>query len=151
MPELPPLTLHHIGFVVAAIVPAMEGFLHSLNASWDRRIFEDPRQRVKVAFLSTRAGEPQIELVEPVGDHSPVRRFLEKGGGLHHFCYETDSLEAEFEAFRSRGAILVQRPVPAVAFEGRRIAWVLTREKLLVELLEKTLTRAAIPEKLEKP
>jgi len=137
MPELRPLSLHHIGFVVAEIAPAMEGFLRSLNATWDGKIFEDPLQRVKIAFLATRAGDPQIELVEAAGENSPVRRFLlEKGGGLHHFCYETDHIEAELQAFRSRGAILVRRPVPAVAFDARRIAWVLTRENLLVELLE---------------
>jgi methylmalonyl-CoA/ethylmalonyl-CoA epimerase len=140
MHELQPPALHHIGFVVPSILPAMEGFLHSLNASWDRQIFEDPLQRVKVAFLTIRPGEPQIELVEPVGDKSPVRKFLvEKGGGLHHFCYETDNLEVTLETFRARRAILVRHARPAVAFNGRRIAWVLTREHLLVELLEKAL------------
>jgi methylmalonyl-CoA/ethylmalonyl-CoA epimerase len=143
MHDQQPLTLHHIGFVVADIPAAMDGFLHSLNASWDERIFEDPLQKVKVAFLSTRPGEPQIELVEPASDRSPVRKFLvEKGGGLHHFCYQTNDLEAELKAFRSRRGILVQHPRPAVAFDGRRIAWVLTRENLLVELLE---TAAAVP------
>jgi methylmalonyl-CoA/ethylmalonyl-CoA epimerase len=135
----PPVTLHHVGFVVAAIAPAMEGFLRSLNATWDQRVFEDPLQRVKVAFLSVRPSEPLIELVEPVGEGSPVQKFLqEKGGGLHHFCYTTDSLDGELQAFRSRRATLVKRPMPAVAFDGRRIAWVLTRENLLVELLETT-------------
>ncbi|MGA3189139.1 MAG: VOC family protein [Bryobacteraceae bacterium] len=132
---MPDLELHHVGFVVASIEPAMEGFLRSLNASWDQAIFEDPLQKVKVAFL-TRPGEPQIELVEPVGASSPVRKFLEKGGGLHHFCYQTPDLESELKNFRSRGAILVRHARPAVAFDGRRIAWVLTRERLLVELLE---------------
>lgn len=145
MHELRPLALHHVGFVVAAIVPAMEGFLSSLNATWNQQIFEDPLQKVKVAFLSTRPGEPQIELVEPVGDKSPVGRFLhEKGGGLHHVCYETNSLEAELQAFRLRRAILARPPMPAVAFDGRRIAWVLTREHLLVELLETVADGAAL-------
>lgn len=140
MPDLGSPALHHVGFVVADIARSMGGFLRSLNGSWDEQIFEDPHQRVKVAFLSTRPGEPQIELVEPVGDNSPVRTFLqEKGGGLHHFCYQTDDLGAEIKVFRSRGAILVRPPLPAVAFRGRRIAWVLTRELLLVELLEATL------------
>ena len=136
--------MHHIGYVVPAIVPAMEGFLRSLNATWDQQIFEDPLQSVKVAFLSIRPNEPQIELVEPVGDRSPVQKFLqEKGGGLHHFCYETESLEAEVQAFRSRRAMLVKRPLPAVAFGGRRIAWVLTQENLLVELLERRIAGPA--------
>jgi methylmalonyl-CoA/ethylmalonyl-CoA epimerase len=139
MHEPRPLSLHHVGFVVAAIAPAIEGFLRSLNASWDQRIFEDPLQKVKVAFLTTKPGDPQIELVEPAGDSSPVRTFLhERGGGLHHFCYETDHLETELKAFRSRRGLLVRPPMPAVAFGGRRIAWLVTRESLLVELLETT-------------
>jgi methylmalonyl-CoA/ethylmalonyl-CoA epimerase len=147
MHELQPPTLHHVGFVVAAIAPAMEGFLRSLNGSWNERVFEDPLQSVRVAFLTTRPGEPQIELVEPVGDTSPVRKFLlERGGGLHHLCYETDNLEAEMKAFRSRRALGVKRPMPAVAFDGRRIAWVVTRENLLVELLERRLAEPAAPE-----
>ena len=132
------LTLHHIGFVVAAIPPAMEGFLRSLNATWDQQIFDDPIQKVRVAFLARNASEPQIELVEPATEDSPVRKFLaEKGGGLHHFCYEADDLEAELRSFRLRRAVLVRHPRPAVAFQGRRIAWVLTQENLLVELLER--------------
>jgi hypothetical protein len=38
---------------------------------------------------------------------------------------------------RRDGALLAKRPKPAVAFGGRLIAWVLTPEKLLVELLQK--------------
>jgi len=94
---------------------------------------------VKVTFLSSRPGEPLLELVQPVGEKSPVRKFLtEKGGGLHHLCYETESLETELQQMLSRRAMLVRRPQPAVAFDGRRIAWLLTQENLLVELLEKT-------------
>jgi|SRR5271157_1104021 len=141
MPDLQRPVLHHIGFVVEAIALTMEGFLRSLNASWDQRVFEDPLQKVKVAFLTTRPGEPQIELVEPVGDDSPVRKFLrDRGGGLHHICYETADLGAELQTMRSRRAMVVKRPMPAVAFGGRRIAWVLTRENLLVELLEASIS-----------
>ena len=132
-----PLRLHHVGFVVANIETAMPGFLRSLAAEWDGQVFHDPLQKVRVAFLATRSQDPAIELVEPAGDGSPVLRFLqERGGGLHHVCYEVADLEEELAAFRSRGALIAKRPLPAVAFGGRRIAWVITSEKLLVELLE---------------
>jgi methylmalonyl-CoA/ethylmalonyl-CoA epimerase len=129
--------LHHMGFVVADIATAMPAFVHSMAAEWDGKIFEDPLQKAKVAFLTTRAGDAQIELVQPLGETSPVQRFLqERGGGMHHLCYEVADLEAELAAFRSRGASIASRPKPAVAFGGRRIAWVVTSEKFLVELLE---------------
>jgi methylmalonyl-CoA/ethylmalonyl-CoA epimerase len=129
--------MHHVGFVVADIETSMAGFMRSLGGSWDGQIFHDPQQRVRVAFLSGLAGSPQIELVTPEGPGSPVAKFLEqRGGGLHHVCYEANDLEAELATMRSLGALIVRRPVPAVAFQARRIAWVLTPEKLLIELLE---------------
>lgn len=131
------MRLHHLGFVVADIATAMPGFLRSLGATWDAQIFADPHQKVKVAFLTIRPGDALVELVEPDGSDSPVLRFLnEKGGGLHHACYEVRDVEQELVDFRSRGSLIVKRPKPAVAFQGRRIAWLLTPEKFLVELLE---------------
>ncbi len=62
------LRLHHMGFVVADIATAMPAFVHSMAAEWDGKIFEDPLQKAKVAFLTTRAGDAQIELVQPLGE-----------------------------------------------------------------------------------
>lgn len=131
--------MHHVGYVVADIESAAKGFVQSLHATWDGRIFADPNQKVKVTFLSTGAQETQIELVEPNAPDAPVRKFLdERGGGLHHVCYETADLDSALAEMRSQGGLVAKRPKPAVAFEGRRIGWVLTAEKLLVELLEST-------------
>jgi methylmalonyl-CoA/ethylmalonyl-CoA epimerase len=135
-----PLRIHHVGYVVASIAEAMPGFVRSLQSEWDGRVIEDPLQKVKVAFLTTRLEDAQVELVEPAATDSPVLRFLaEKGGGLHHVCYEVADLEGQLIEMRSRGAVIAKRPKPAVAFNGRRIAWVVTAEKLLVELLEETV------------
>ena len=81
-----------------------------------------------------RPGDAQIELVQPNADDSPVTRFLrEKGGGFHHICYEVADLEERMAEMKSRGAMIAKRPKPAVAFQGRRIAWMLTAEKLLIQ------------------
>ncbi len=130
--------LHHIGFVVAGLDPAIAGFTRSVAAEWDGRTWEDPQQGVRVAFLATGGSPVQIELVAPLGEASPVAQFLERGGGLHHLCYEVADLEASIADMHALGNLLVRPPAPAVAFEGRRIAWLMTREKLLIELLEKS-------------
>jgi methylmalonyl-CoA/ethylmalonyl-CoA epimerase len=130
--------LHHIGYVVESIERAMPGFLRNLRARWDGQIFRDPYQKVRVAFLSTDSLDAQIELVEPAADDSPVCKFLrDRGGGLHHCCYEVENLDECISTMRREGALLTKRPKPAVAFGGRSIAWLLTPERLLVELLEK--------------
>lgn len=136
-PEEISLALHHIGFVVAEIQSSIQAFRVSLGAAWNGAVYEDPKQKVKVAFLTTAPSQGQIELIEPARDDSPVTKFLrERGGGLHHLCYEVQDLDRALFAFKSRGAVIAKRPVPAVAFDGRRIAWIVTAEKLLIELLE---------------
>jgi methylmalonyl-CoA/ethylmalonyl-CoA epimerase len=96
-------------------------------------------QGARVSFLTGGAGEPQLELIEPTGASSPVAGAAQRGGGLHHLCYEVVSLEKQLESSRAAGAVLVRSPQPAVAFENRRICWVFTRERLLVEYLEATM------------
>ncbi len=124
----------------------MAGFQKALAARWDGCIYEDPHQKAKLAFLSTGPGDALIELVEPAGEESPVTRFLrEKGGGLHHVCYEVADLERGMMEMKSNGSLTAKPPKPAVAFQGRRVAWMLTPGKLLVELLEESPGGGANP------
>ena len=129
--------LHHVGYVVESIERSADGFALALASTWDRRVVHDPVQAVRVSFLEPGAGQPSVELVEPAAADSPVSAFLRRGGGLHHLCYEVGSLEAEIERSRSARAVLVRPPQPAVAFEGRRICWVFTPQRLLIEYLER--------------
>jgi methylmalonyl-CoA/ethylmalonyl-CoA epimerase len=133
--------LHHLGYVVASIEAVGDRFARTIGAVWKGKIIHDPLQVAKVSFI-----EPPnpfcatVELVEPAGENSPVERFLKRGGGLHHLCYEVDDLERHLKLSRSMGSMVVRQPVPAVAFDGRRIAWVFTKDKLLLEFLEATKT-----------
>lgn len=129
--------LHHIGFVVHSISKSAETFALSLGATWDRNIIFDPLQNVRVAFFQGRnQTDPLMELVEPGGPDSPVSRFLKHGGGLHHLCYEVKDLDSHLGFCHLAGTIIIRPPVPAVAFGGRRIAWGVTKNRLLIELLE---------------
>ncbi|MFZ0964872.1 MAG: VOC family protein [Terriglobia bacterium] len=130
--------LHHFGFVVASISSSAEEFAVSMSARWDGQVIHDPLQRVRVAFfVPVDARNPVLELVEPADQVSPVSSFLKKGGGLHHVCYEIDDLESALAAARGCGFAVVAPPKPAVAFNGRRIAWVCSKNRLLMEFLER--------------
>lgn len=131
------LRLHHIGFVVFSIQESAESFAVSLGATWDGNIVFDPLQRVRVTFFQGRnPTDPLIELVEPDGPESPVSRFVERGGGLHHLCYEVKDLDSHLRFCQAVGTKIIRPPVPAVAFRGRRIAWGMTKKRLLMEFLE---------------
>jgi methylmalonyl-CoA/ethylmalonyl-CoA epimerase len=126
-----------VGYVVRSIPTSIDRFITTLGMTWDEKIFYDPIQTVRVTFLEHRAaGQPMVELVEPASSDSQVARFANSGGGLHHLCYEVDDLEAELARVESLGSLVLQSPVPAVAFSGRRIAWICTRDRLLIEYLE---------------
>jgi methylmalonyl-CoA/ethylmalonyl-CoA epimerase len=130
--------LHHLGFVVSSISAVAEEFAASMSARWDGEIIHDPIQRVRVSFFSAvDARNPVFELVEPASEASPVGNFLKKGGGLHHVCYEIDDLESGLREASVVGLVTVADPQPAVAFGGRRIAWVCSKKRLLMELLER--------------
>jgi methylmalonyl-CoA/ethylmalonyl-CoA epimerase len=92
-----------------------------------------------VAFVRIpgQSEEASIELVEPADTDSPVTRFLEGGGGLHHVCFEVDSIEQQLAAGRDQHVLPISQPAPAVAFDGRRICWVYTPDRLLIEYLER--------------
>jgi methylmalonyl-CoA/ethylmalonyl-CoA epimerase len=136
--SVPTGTLHHVGFVVASIQMAAPGFAESIDGQWDGKIIHDPNQAVRVAFVREQSEQGRLlELVEPAGEESPVTGFLKRGGGLHHICYEADDLEKQLDLSRKQGGLITRPPLPAVAFGGRRIAWVYTRHKLLIEYLER--------------
>jgi methylmalonyl-CoA/ethylmalonyl-CoA epimerase len=133
-----PASFHHVGYVVTSIAEVGKDFARSLGAVWDGIIIHDPLQEARVTFMRCGGPEtPAVELVEPAGDKSPLHKVAAKGGGLHHVCYEVESLDAQLAQSRAAGCLVVKNPLPAVAFGGRRIAWVYTRQKLLVEYLER--------------
>jgi methylmalonyl-CoA/ethylmalonyl-CoA epimerase len=134
---VPQGTFHHVGFVVASIQDSAQSFAASLAATWDGEVIHDPNQVVRVSFLHGKhPADPLIELVEPAGEKSPVLSFLQRGGGLHHLCYQVDNLDEQLRHSRAAGGLITRTALPAVAFGGRRIAWVYTKNKLLIEYLE---------------
>jgi|SRR5271154_2679220 len=135
---VPKGSFHHFGFVVPSIQDTVASFAESMVMDWDGETILDSNQKVRVTFLSGKSpADPLVELVEPAGDGSPVLSFLKRGGGLHHVCYVVDSLEKQLQDSRARGALVVRPPLPAAAYGGRRIAWAYTKNRLLVEYLER--------------
>ena len=131
------MKIDHIGIVVRNIAEHYELFLeHLFPRESLGPIIYDPLQKVRVAFIDAPGGK--IELIEPAALDSPVSSLVEKKpAGLYHICLEVDDLDKHLELSRRKKQIVISKPKPAVAFGGRRIAFVMGKDMLLWELLEK--------------
>ncbi len=130
------MKIHHTGVVVRNIQEHFTRYLEPLMRGYlVGPVIHDPLQKVNVAFIEFEQG--CIELVEPASTDSPVQAFATaQAAGFHHICFELDDLDARLGALRETGCVIVSAPKPAVAFGGRRICFVVTRDRLLWELLE---------------
>ncbi len=134
-------SLHHVGYVVTSIAESIDRWRQAVLPIFSSEVFDDAIQRARVIFLDLPPdGAVKLELVEPLGPDSPVSNFNQKGGGLHHLCFEVDDIEQQIGKMKLLKAILIRQPQPAAAFGGRRIAWMRTCDKLLVEYLERSAT-----------
>lgn len=128
---------HHVGYAVADIESYLEDFMRPLFSPVSvSEPVEDPIQRVRVCFVEMQGGTV-IELVAPLGDDSPLKPFIgSKRGGLYHLCYEVQDLDEAIALYRSKRCMPLGKPVPAAAFNGRRILFLMTPQRDLIELLE---------------
>ena len=97
--------LNHVGVATPSIDEAVKVYRDLLGATRITETRALPDQGVYVCFVDLP--NSQIELIEPYGEASPLKNFLEKNpaGGQHHMCYEVPDIhaaKAEFEAMGKR-------------------------------------------------
>jgi methylmalonyl-CoA/ethylmalonyl-CoA epimerase len=130
---MPEPTLHHLGYVVRNIAPAIERFVAE-GATVLIGATVDPIQKVSCALLRLAEGV-DVELVAPLDpDDSPVTGRLRRGGGLDHVCLSVDDVATALATEVDRDAVVVCPPVYAVTFD-RTVAFAHRRSGLLVELM----------------
>jgi hypothetical protein len=129
------MTFHHVGIAVRSIEDSAKWY-QAEGYTLSETIL-DPIQNVSVAFLE-RADSPRLELVQPVDSASPVNNILKKVGvSAYHSCYEVADIQQKIEELELQDFRLMVEPVPAVAFQNRRICFLYHIDNGLIELLEK--------------
>jgi methylmalonyl-CoA/ethylmalonyl-CoA epimerase len=131
------MRFHHVGYAVRDIRAYLNEFLEPLFAPVSvGEPISDAIQQVTVCFVTMRGGTV-IELVEPLGEKSPINSIIGSSrGGIYHLCYEVEDLDEQVRRFRAKRCLALGKPVPAAAFEGRRIVFLMTPERDLIELVE---------------
>jgi methylmalonyl-CoA/ethylmalonyl-CoA epimerase len=131
------LKLHHVGFAVADIEAAGRLYVKRFQYTICSSIIHDPVQTAYVQFLRLPGDQVYLELVAPDSDHSKLAKAVSKGGGLNHLCYSVIRMEEAVLALRASEMAIICEPVLAAAFGGRKVAWLLGRDPLPVELVER--------------
>jgi len=129
------MTLHHVGIIVKDLDSYGDAYAKLLGLVPDSDVIHDPIQKVRARFWRDARGG-LVELIEPTGPDSPAWRESQKGRGLNHLCFETADIDQTVADAVQQGAMLAGTITPAVAFGGRRIAFLYSLELGLIEFLE---------------
>ena len=112
--------LNHVAIAVPDLAAASAIYRDTLGArvSAPQAL---PGHGVTVVFIDT--GNCKIELLEPLGEESPIASFLEKNpsGGMHHLCYEVDDILAARDRLMASGARVLGDGAPKTGAHGKPV------------------------------
>src|SRR5271163_5323308 len=112
--------LNHVAIVVPDLAAASAVYRETLGARVSAPQAE-PDHGVTVVFVELP--NTKIELLEPLGDDSPIAKFLERNpdGGMHHLCYEVEDIIAARDNLKAKGARVLGDGNPKIGAHGRPV------------------------------
>ncbi|WDZ77866.1 methylmalonyl-CoA epimerase [Ensifer adhaerens] len=129
--------VNHIAIAVPDLGVAAESYRSTLGAS----VTEPqalPEHGVTVVFVTL--ANTKVELLEPLGESSPITAFLAKNpsGGMHHICYEVENILAARDALRAAGARVLGDGEPKIGAHGKPVLFLHPKDfqGTLIELEE---------------
>jgi methylmalonyl-CoA/ethylmalonyl-CoA epimerase len=129
------LNLDHVAIAVADLDAAIEGYRSRYGVE---PLYRETVESQGVEEAMIPVGGSFVQLLEPLGDETPVGVFLSKRGeGLHHVAFAVVSIETALEHLAAQGARLVDAE-PRIGGRGARIAFVHPGDLsgTLIELVE---------------
>lgn len=127
---------HHVGYASFSIEREKTLFAF-LGYRMEGVAFKDERQGVAGSFLEGPG--PRLELLENLPGRNTLTPWLDAGIRMYHFAYWVDDLDATLAWTKNRKARTIIPPVPATAFNGQEIAFVMFRNGLMLEFIQRKL------------
>ena len=113
--------IHHLGVAVNDLDEAVATYSRLFNAELEHRAVVT-EQGVEAAAVLVGAG--RVELLAPLGEETPVGRFLaNRGPGMHHVAYEVSDVLTALDSLAAEGAELVDEE-PREGLFGLQVAFV---------------------------
>lgn len=126
--------INHIAIAIPEVEGALSFWRDALGLKVDHTE-EVPSQKAIVTFIPV--GDSEVELVKPTADDTGVAKFLaERGGGMHHLCFEVDNIDEMLVELKAKGVRLINET--ALELPGRKLAFVHPKSTggVLVELYQ---------------
>ena len=127
--------LNHVAIAVRDLAASTALYRDTLGASVSDPL-PQPEHGVTVVFVELP--NTKIELLEPLGEGSPIGKFLERNadGGVHHVCYEVDDILEARDHLRAGGARVLGSGEPRMGAHGKPVLFLHPKDFLgtLVEL-----------------
>jgi len=129
--------LNHVGVATPSIEESWKLYRDVLGVTDITEKKALPAQGVWVSFVNLP--NSQIELIEPLGEDSPIHGFLAKNprGGQHHVCFEVEDIIAARDDMRAKGATILGNGEPRIGAHGVPVIFVHPKDMggVLVELM----------------
>lgn len=112
--------LNHVAIAVRDIAKASAVYRDTLGAEISAKVAQ-PDHGVSTVFITLP--NTKIELLEPLGEKSPINKFLENNpdGGIHHLCYEVPDIIAARDTLKSQGARVLGDGEPKIGAHGKPV------------------------------
>ncbi|WP_380053506.1 methylmalonyl-CoA epimerase [Falsihalocynthiibacter sp. SS001] len=112
--------LNHVAIAVPDLDAAAAQYRDTLGAKVGAPQ-DEPDHGVTVVFIELP--NTKIELLYPLGEASPIERFLEKNpaGGIHHICYEVKDIQAAKKQLETQGARVLGSGEPKIGAHGKPV------------------------------
>ncbi|APG84156.1 lactoylglutathione lyase [Sinorhizobium americanum CCGM7] len=129
--------VNHVAIAVPDLASAAESYRATLGATVTSPQAL-PEHGVTVVFVTLP--NTKVELLEPLGDQSPIAPFLAKNpdGGMHHICYEVEDILAARDRLRQAGARVLGDGNPKIGAHGKPVLFLHPKDfhGTLIELEE---------------
>ncbi len=112
--------LNHVAIAVRDIAKAARVYRDTLGANVSVAE-QQPTHGVTTVFITLP--NTKIELLEPLGEGSPIAKFLDKNpdGGIHHVCYEVPDIRAARDTLKAQGARVLGDGEPKIGAHGKPV------------------------------
>ena len=129
------MTIDHICFAVKDLNEGIAYWERVFGYSRMTRIVINSLQKVKVVFLR-KENSLDLKLIEPLMDNISLVNFVSRGGGFHHICFRCKDIEEGVKDLKEKGLITLVPPQPGEAFNNNKIAFLLAKYGVNIELID---------------